>query len=94
MKPALPVRPFYARTRFILLMLAVGVIYTYGWRVTQIQPGNLVRDFHLVQPLITALLQPDLITPETESTTLEATFQLANATGPENAIAPPASSTE
>ncbi len=93
MKPAPPVRPFYARTRFILLVLVVGMIYTYGWKVTQIQPGNLIRDFHLVKPLITALLQPDLITPETESTTLEATFQLANATGPESPIAPPASST-
>ncbi len=93
MKPAPPVRPFYARTRFILLALAAGMIYTYGWQVTQIQPGHLIRDFRLVQPLIMALLQPDLITPETESTTVEAAFQLANATGPESAIAPPASPT-
>lgn len=90
MKTAPPVRPFYTRTRFLLLLLAVGVIYSYGWKVTQIQPGNLIRDFHLVKPLISALLHPDLITRETESTTLEAAFQLADASGPETAIAPPA----
>jgi hypothetical protein len=52
MKTAPPTRPFYARTRFILLVLMAGIVYTYGWKVTQIQPGNLIRDFHLVKPLI------------------------------------------
>lgn len=90
MKTAPPVRPFYTRTRFLLLLLAVGVIYSYGWKVTQIQPGNLIRDFHLVKPLISALLHPDIITRETESATLEAAFQLADTPGPETAITPPA----
>ena len=83
MKTAPPTRPFYARTRFILLVLVAGIIYTYGWKVTQIQPGNLIRDFHLVKPLISALLQPDLITRETDSYTMETAFQLSAATGPE-----------
>ena len=90
MKTAPSVRPFYTRTRFLLLLLAVGVIYSYGWKVTQIQPGNLIRDFHLVKPLISALLHPDIITRETESATLEAAFQLADTPGPETAITPPA----
>jgi phosphonate transport system permease protein len=88
MKTAPPTRPFYARTRFILLVLVAGVVYTYGWKVTQIQPGNLIRDFHLVKPLISALLQPDLITRETDSFTTEATFHLSTVPGPEATPAP------
>ena len=83
MNTAPPNRPFYARTRFILLILAAGIIYTYGWKVTQIQPGHLIRDFHLVRPLISALLHPDLITRETESFTAETPFQLASANADE-----------
>ena len=91
MKTAPPTRPFYARTRFILLVLVAGIIYTYGWKITQIQPGNLIRDFHLVKPLISALLQPDLITRETESFTTETTFHLTRTSGPETTITPPVS---
>ena len=90
MNTAPPVRPFYARTRFILLVLVAGILYTYGWKVTQIQPGNLIRDFHLVKPLISALLQPDLITRKTDSSTTEATFQLAETSGPEATPTSPA----
>ncbi len=89
MNTAPPVRPFYARTRFILLVLVAGILYTYGWKITQIQPGNLIRDFHLVKPLISALLQPDLITRKTDSSTTEATFQLAEASSPEATPTPP-----
>ena len=89
MNTAPSVRPFYTRTRFILLVLLAGVIYTYGWKVTQIQPGNLIQDFHLVKPLISALLQPDLITHETDSFTTETTFQLAETPGPQITITPP-----
>lgn len=91
MKTAPPARPFYARTRFILLILVAGIVYTYGWKVTQIQPGNLIRDFHLVKPLISALLQPDLITHETDSFTAETTFQLTRTSVPEATITPPVS---
>jgi len=89
MNTAPPVRPFYTRTRFVLLILVAGIIYTYGWKVTQIQPGNLIRDFHLVKPLISALLQPDLITRETETSTTETTFQLADTAGPQTTLTAP-----
>jgi len=89
MNTAPPIRPFYTRTRFILLVLAAGVIYSYGWKVTQIQPGNLFRDFHLVQPLITDLLQPDVITPNTETSSLETAFQLSETSSPETVLISP-----
>ena len=61
--------------------------------MTQIQPGQLIRDFHLVKPLISALLHPDLITRETESFTAETTFQLSPTPGTETIPDSPDSST-
>ena len=70
-------RPFLARTRFLVIALVVGAIYSYGWRVTEINLGELVRDFHLVKPLVRDPLQPDLFTVETEAITVEASFLLS-----------------
>jgi len=70
-------RPFLARTRVLLILLLLGVVYSYGWRVTEIDPGELVRDFHLVQPLVADLVRPDLVTLEAESLTVEALFYLS-----------------
>ncbi|MFQ5451718.1 MAG: phosphonate ABC transporter, permease protein PhnE [Nitrospinaceae bacterium] len=72
-------RPFYARTRFLVFALLVMAVYGYGWRVTEIDLGELVRDVHLVKPLVRDLLHPDLFIPNTESLTVEARFRL---TGP------------
>jgi phosphonate transport system permease protein len=70
-------RPYIARTRFLVIFLVVAAIYSYGWRVTEIDLKELARDFHLVKPLVRDLLQPDLFTAETESVTTEARFQLS-----------------
>lgn len=71
-------RPFIARTRFLVIALLIGSVYSYGWRVTEIDLGELVRDFHLVKPLVSELLQPDLVTMEVESTTVETSFYLTS----------------
>ncbi len=71
-------RPWYARTRILFLALLIGVVYSYGWRVTEIDIGELVRDVHLVKPLIRDLLQPDLMRPDTETLTVETGFYLAD----------------
>ncbi len=76
-------RPFIARTRFLVIALLVILVYSYGWQVTKIDLGELVRDFHLVKPLVSELLRPDLITQDVESTTVEAPFQLAGSFAPE-----------
>ncbi|GJL78542.1 MAG: hypothetical protein NPINA01_15310 [Nitrospinaceae bacterium] len=70
-------RPLIARTRFLVIALVLGAVYSYGWRVTEIDLRELVRDFHLVKPLVRDLLQPDLLTFETESMTVEAPFFLS-----------------
>ena len=67
-------RPFYARTRFLFFALLLISIYSYGWRVTEIELGELVRDAHLVKPLIRDLLHPDLFTFETETESAYAFF--------------------
>jgi len=76
-------RPFIARTRLLVIALLVVLVYSYGWRVTKIDLGELARDFHLVKPLISELLHPDLVTREMESTTLETSFQLAGSLVPQ-----------
>ncbi len=87
-------RPFYTKTHFILSILIAGMIYSYGWKVTQIDLGELIRDFHLVRPLISALLQPDLITWETESSSVESLFLLNDSTKNEPFSPPPKKSLE
>jgi hypothetical protein len=47
--------PTYARTKFIFIALAVLAVYSYGWKLTEINLGELFRDFHLVKPLVTEL---------------------------------------
>ena len=42
-KPSIDIsyrRPFYARTRFLFFALLLISIYSYGWRVTEIELGN------------------------------------------------------
>ncbi len=55
-------------------MLAV---YSYGWKVTEIDVRELFRDFHLVKPLIKELAQPDLLAREKETQVVEAEFFLS-----------------
>ena len=68
--------PNYFKTKFFLITLAVLVIYSYGWKVTEINLGDLFRDFHLVKPLIKELTQPDLFSREKKSQTTEIEFFL------------------
>jgi len=84
-----PHRPFYTRARFFVYLLIALVVYAYGWRVTEIEPGALAEDFHLVQPLVTALVQPDLVTFDTARQTTEEAFHIAETTGETTAITPP-----
>jgi len=75
--------PIYARTKFIFIILAVLAVYSYGWKVTEINLGELFRDFHLVKPLIKELAHPDLFSRQKQSQTTEAEFFLTT-TSPNN----------
>jgi phosphonate transport system permease protein len=69
--------PTYARTKFIFIALTVLAVYSYGWKVTEINLGELLRDFHLVKPLVKELAHPDLFSRKKQSQTTEAEFFLA-----------------
>jgi hypothetical protein len=56
--------------------LAVLVIYSYGWKVTEISLGQLFRNFHLVKPLVKELAHPDLFARQKQSQTTEVDFFL------------------
>jgi phosphonate transport system permease protein len=64
----------------LLIILAVLSLYSYGWKVTEIDLGGLFRDFHLVTPLVKELAQPDLLTREKETQIVEAGFFLSQKT--------------
>ena len=70
--------PFYAKTRFFVIALAILSFYSYGWKVTEIEVGELFRDFHLVKPLIRELASPDLLTREKETQIVEVVFLLSS----------------
>lgn len=42
-------------------LVALAAIYLYGWQVTQINLGELLRKAHLVRPLLVDLVRPDLL---------------------------------
>ena len=48
--------------------------------MTEIDLGELFRDFHLVTPLVKELAQPDLLTREKETQIVEAGFFLSQKT--------------
>lgn len=45
-----------------LLLVGLAVVYAYGWKVTQIDLGDLVTKAPLVKPLVRDLVRPDLVT--------------------------------
>ncbi len=68
------------KTRRFVVVLVVLIVYSYGWKVTEIDVGELFRDFHLVKPLVRELAQPDLFTREKKTQIVEAPFLLSQST--------------
>ena len=68
--------PIYARTKFVLTTLALLAVYSYGWKVTEINLGDLIRDFHLVKPLVRELAHPDLFSRQIQKQITETEFFL------------------
>ncbi len=58
--PTLP-RPGAGALRVLAWIIVLGIIYAYGWQVTQINLGELVRKAYLVTPLLGELVRPDLL---------------------------------
>ncbi len=88
-KTKIEYKPFYLRGRFLIGFLVAGIIYSYAWKATEIDLGELFRDAHLIKPLVKDLLQPDLWTANTETATVEASFELSEETSLETPIEQP-----
>jgi phosphonate transport system permease protein len=58
--PEVP-RPGAGAFRVLLWLVALGVIYVYGWQVTQINLGELTRKAYLITPLLRDLVRPDVL---------------------------------
>lgn len=65
------------KTKRFVILLAVLMVYSYGWKVTEIEVGELFRDFHLVKPLVRELAQPDLFTRDKKTQVVEVPFLLS-----------------
>jgi phosphonate transport system permease protein len=81
--PPIP-RPHARPWTVALLVLAVGVVYGYGWKVTQIDLGQLVTKVHLVRPLVRDLVRPDVLTwvPRVQRITIPFSYVAEEAPGP------------
>ena len=67
----------YLKTKFLVIILAVLAVYSYGWKVTEIEMRELFRDFHLVRPLVKELVSPDLFTRKKKMQIVETPFFLS-----------------
>ncbi len=71
-------RPF-SPTRFIrnVVFLAIAiVVYIYGWRVTEINLGTLVRDVKDIKPLVVDLVRPEILVREKQEIRLAVEYPI------------------
>lgn len=61
--PEVP-RPGLGALRVLVWLVVLGLIYAYGWKVTQINLVELATKWSLAKPLLTDLVRPDLIARE------------------------------
>jgi phosphonate transport system permease protein len=87
-QPALRKAPtVVASWRSLALTILALVALAYGWRITRIDPYQLVAGLPNMRHIVVGLLQPDLATQATETTSLSVPLQIA--TGPGGAVSSP-----
>lgn len=80
---ARPLGGLWRALRFPLLVVLLALVVSVGWRVTRIDVPTLVTGLPKIERIVTALLQPDLVTREVTPVRLEAPLTLGEgATGP------------
>jgi len=65
-----------SNSKILLALLTFILLFSYGWKITEIDLKEMVRDAHLVKPLISALLQPDIINSNKEFQEIKTVFYL------------------
>src|SRR5438132_1712159 len=77
-----PPAVWYRSWRFYLVLVLVVWAYAYGWRVTQINLGELWRGASLIEPFARSLASPDVVTRELHIQQATAPFYYGSATPP------------
>lgn len=75
-------RPGAGALRVLAWLVVLGLVYAYGWRVTQIDLGELARKAYLVKPLLNDLVRPDLVTRQPRLQVADAGLGLDGAAPP------------
>jgi phosphonate transport system permease protein len=75
-KTPLPPRSLQSNLKLFLSLFIFALLFSYGWKITEIDLKEMFRDAHLVKPLISALLQPEIISSNTKSQEVKAIFYL------------------
>ena len=73
--------------RSLALTILALVALAYGWKITRIDPYQLVAGLPNMRHIVVGLLQPDLATQATETTSLSVPLQIA--AGPGGAVSSP-----
>lgn len=76
-------RPWFISGRFLVLLAALLVIYGYGWQVTQIRLGELVKGAQFVKPFVVDLLRPEILARDTATQKVELGMSVNPAVAPE-----------
>lgn len=71
-----PSRNLKSNLKLLLSLFIFTVLFSYGWKITEIDLKEMVRDAHLVKPLVSALLQPDIISSNKKSQEVKTIFYL------------------
>ena len=81
-RPALHKTPTVVTSwRSLALTILALVALAYGWKVTRIDPYQLVAGLPNMRHIVVGLLQPDLATQATETTSLTVPLQIGRGPG-------------
>jgi phosphonate transport system permease protein len=87
-RPLARPRPWFQSARFLLLLVVLLVIYSYGWRVTKIDLPALGTGTKFVKPFVVDLVRPDVLTREVQTQEARVGISLDAKIPPENLVPP------
>lgn len=64
-RPVPQPRAWYTSGRFLVLLVALAIVYGYGWTVTKIDLTQLVTGAKFVRPFVVDLVRPEVLTRDT-----------------------------
>jgi phosphonate transport system permease protein len=84
----LPPRPWFASAKFLLFLVGLVVVYSYGWRVTKIDLSQLIIGTKFARPFIVDLARPDVVARAVQTQEVQLGMSVDRAVGPEDIVLP------